>query len=236
LIAHSGIASRRRAEDLIAEGRVLVDGMPAHLGQKIDPEVARVLIDGVPLPVAPNLVYYLMYKPPGVVSTADDPQGRDTVVAMVPAEPRVYPVGRLDADSEGLLLVTNDGDLTLRLTHPRFEVAKTYAVLVQGNMTQATARRLESGVDLDDGPAAAVAVRVRDRSAGRSLVEVKMREGRKREVRRMMDAVGHPVERLVRTGIGPLRDADLKPGRWRALTTVEVRSLYAAAGEGTDRA
>lgn len=235
MIARSGIASRRRAEDLIAEGRVLVDGTPAHLGQKIDPEVAEVLIDGVPLPVAPDLVYYLMYKPPGVVSTADDPQGRDTVVAMLPPEPRVYPVGRLDADSEGLLLVTNDGDLTLRLTHPRFGVAKTYAVLVEGDVAPATARRLESGVELDDGPAAAVAVRVLDRSAGRSLVEVKMNEGRKREVRRMMDAVGHPVERLVRTGIGPLRDAGLKPGRWRALTALEVRSLYAAAGAGTAR-
>jgi len=194
-----------------------------------------VVIDGIPLPVAPDLVYYLMYKPPGVVSTADDPQGRDTVVAMLPAVPRVYPVGRLDADSEGLLLVTNDGDLTLRLTHPRFEVEKTYAVLVRGNMKQGTARRLESGVELDDGPAAAVAVRVLDRSEGRSLVEVKMNEGRKREVRRMMDAVGHSVDRLVRTGIGPLRDADLKPGRWRPLTAVEVRSLYVAAGGGDDR-
>lgn len=194
------------------------------------------LVDGIPLPVAPDLVYFLMYKPPGVVSTADDPQGRDTVVAMLPAEPRVYPVGRLDADSEGLLVVTNDGDLTLRLTHPRFEVAKTYAVLVQGNLTQATARLLVAGVELDDGPAAAVAVRVLDRSEGRSLVEVKMNEGRNREVRRMMGAVGHPVERLVRTGIGPLRDADLKPGRWRLLTTAEVRLLYAAAGAGEDRA
>jgi 23S rRNA pseudouridine2605 synthase len=208
-----------------------VDGAPAHLGQKIDPSQSKVAIDGIPLPVAPGLVYYLLYKPPGVVSTADDPQGRATVVDLVPTDTRVFPVGRLDADSEGLLLLTNDGDLTLRLTHPRFGVHKTYVVLVEGVVRDADIRRIVAGVELDDGPAVAVAARVRDRRANESLVEVTMNEGRKREVRRMMDVVGHPVIRLVRTGIGPLRDTTLKPGDWRVLGVTEVRALYAAGRE-----
>lgn len=209
-----------------------MDGSPAHLGQKIDPSVARVAVDGIPLPLAPDLVYYLVYKPTGIVSTADDPHGRDTVVQLLPSHPRVYPVGRLDADSEGLLVVTNDGDLTLRLTHPRFGVEKTYAVLVGGNVSSATVRRLLAGVDLDDGPAAAIRSRVLDRMPDASLLEITMGEGRKREVRRMMDAVGHPVVRLVRVAIGPLRDPGLKSGRWRTLSTTEVRALYAAAAAG----
>ena len=208
-----------------------VDGAPAHLGQKIDPSLSKVAIDGIPLPVAPGLVYYLLYKPPGVVSTADDPEGRATVVDLVPTDTRVFPVGRLDADSEGLLLLTNDGDLTLRLTHPRFGVHKTYVVLVEGVVRDADIRRIVAGVELDDGPAVAVAARVRDRRANESLVEVTMNEGRKREVRRMMDVVGHPVIRLVRTGIGPLRDTTLKPGDWRVLGVTEVRALYAAGRE-----
>jgi 23S rRNA pseudouridine2605 synthase len=208
-----------------------VDGVPAHLGQKIDPSVSKVAIDGIPLPVAPGLVHYLLYKPSGVVSTTDDPQGRATVVDLVPTDTRVFPVGRLDADSEGLLLLTNDGDLTLRLTHPRFGVYKTYVVLVEGVVREADIRRIVAGVDLDDGPAAAVAARVRDRRANESLVEVTMNEGRKREVRRMMEVVGHPVIRLVRTGIGPLRDTALKPGDWRVLDVTEVRALYAAGRE-----
>ena len=165
------------------------------------------------------------------MSTADDPQGRPTVVDLVPAETRVFPVGRLDANSEGLLLLTNDGDLTLRLTHPRFGVHKTYVVLVEGVVRDADIRRIVAGVELDDGPAAAVAARVRDRRADESLVEVTMNEGRKREVRRMMEVVGHPVIRLVRTGIGPLRDTTLRPGDWRALDVSEVRALYAAGTE-----
>jgi pseudouridine synthase len=193
--------------------------------------VSKIAIDGIPLPVAPGLVYYLLYKPLEVVSTADDPQGRPTVVDLVPAETRVFPVGRLDADSEGLLLLTNDGDLTLRLTHPRFGVHKTYVVLVEGVVRDADIRRIVAGVELDDGPAAAVAARVRDRRVDESLVEVTMNEGRKREVRRMMVVVGHPVIRLVRTGIGPLRDTTLRPGDWRALDVSEVRALYAAGTE-----
>lgn len=208
-----------------------VDGRAAHLGQKVDPTTARVEIDGVPLPVAPDAITYLLYKPSGVVSTSSDPQGRPTVVELVPSEPRVFPVGRLDRETEGLILLTNDGDLALRLTHPRHGVEKTYVALVDGAPRPASLRRLVEGVDLDDGPARAVRARSLDRSGGQSLVEIVMREGRKREVRRMLAAVGHPVRRLVRTAIGPLRDPSLEPGRWRRLDVEEVRALYRAAEE-----
>ena len=179
------------------------------------------------------MTYYLLYKPPGVVSTRSDPQGRSTVVDLVPDTPPVYPVGRLDADSEGLLLLTNDGGLTQLVTHPSGEITKTYTALVDGEPTKATIRRLVDGVDLDDGPASAVTARIVDSSRGEALVEIVMGEGRKREVRRMCAAIGHPVLRLVRTAIGPLRDGSLKPGAWRVLSIVEVRSLYAAAAEVT---
>ncbi len=215
----------------MANGRVTVDGEPAHLGQKVDPATARVEIDGVPLPIAPDLAYYAVYKPVGTVSTADDPQGRPTVVDLVPDGPRVYPAGRLDADSEGLMVLTNDGDLTLRITHPRFGVHKTYVVLVTGVVEAATIRRLTNGVELDDGPAAAVSARIVDRSNDTSLVEITMGEGRKRIVRRMFDAVDHPVRRLVRTSIGPLRDTSLSPGQCRPLSIDEVRALYQAGEE-----
>ena len=163
------------------------------------------------------------------MSTADDPQGRRTVVDLVPSSTRVYPAGRLDADSEGLIILTNDGALTERLTHPRFGVTKTYLAEVDGAVGERVIGRLTAGVDLEDGPARAVAARLVDVSAGRSLVTVVMAEGRKREVRRMFDLLDHPVRRLVREAIGPLRDRKLKPGEWRALTTAEVRSLYASS-------
>ena len=213
---------------MIRDGRVTVDGRPAHLGQKIDVTTARVLVDGIPLPVRPDLVTYLLYKPAGVISSAGDPHGRRTVVDLVPDAVRVYPVGRLDADSEGLLILTNDGDLTQHVTHPSHGVTKTYVARVAGAPTPATLRRLATGVELDDGPAAARAVRTISALADEALVEVVMGEGRNREVRRMFDAVGHPVRHLVRTAIGPIRDRDLAPGSWRMLTVDEVRSLYAA--------
>lgn len=183
------------------------------------------------LPIKPDLVYYLLYKPVDVVSTTDDPQGRPTVVDLVPDDTRVYPVGRLDADSEGLLLLTNDGALTERVTHPRYGITKTYLVEVDGSVGTRALARLTAGVDLDDGPARAVGARVVDDGRSRSLVEVTMTEGRKREVRRMFDVIGHPVRRLVREAIGPIRDRQLKPGEWRDLSVAEVRSLYAAATE-----
>jgi 23S rRNA pseudouridine2605 synthase len=211
-----------------------VDGEPATLGQRVDPDTVRIEVDGVPLPVRPGLVYYLVNKPAGVISTADDPQGRPTVVGLVPDEPRVYPVGRLDTDSEGLLVLTNDGDLTLRLTHPRYGVTKEYTVLVEGSVGAAVARALTAGVDLEDGPARALACKVVAHKPGSTLLEVTMGEGRKREVRRMFDAVGHRVLRLVRTAVGPVRDRSLRPGEWRSLRADEVRSLYAAAADGPE--
>lgn len=229
LIAHAGLASRREAEEMIADGRVTVDGQPAHLGQKIDRETARVEVDGVPLPVAPDLVYYLLNKPQGVVSTAQDTHGRTTVVDLVHADTRVYPVGRLDMESEGLILLTNDGTLAELLTHPRFEVEKTYTVLVEGVPSKERLRRLRDGVMLDDGPARAASVRVLDTHAGRALLEIVMREGRNREIRRMCEVVELPVIRLVRTAIGPLADHTLAQGEHRRLSMTEVRSLYSAA-------
>ncbi|MFZ0493232.1 MAG: pseudouridine synthase [Acidimicrobiia bacterium] len=228
LIAHSGLTSRRGSEEMIIEGRVTVNGVAAHLGQKIDPETALVEVDGVPLPVAPGLVYFLLNKPLGVISTAEDTHGRPTVVAMVPTETRVYPVGRLDSDSEGLIVLTNDGILTERLTHPRYGVHKTYLVRVRGNATRVRVRRLRGGVELEDGLARPVSVRVVDRLEEEALLEIVLTEGRNREVRRMCDAVDLPVVRLVRTAIGPLSDHTLKPGNSRPLGIEEVRSLYAA--------
>jgi 23S rRNA pseudouridine2605 synthase len=225
-IARSGLCSRRAAEDLIRAGRVEVDGTAAHLGQKIDVEVEKVEIDGIPLPVAPGLVYYLVNKPQGVVSTALDTHDRPTVVALVPSEPRVFPVGRLDQDSEGLILLTNDGALAQHVTHPSGGVTKTYAVLVLGRPTPAAVRRLTEGVDLDDGLARAVSARIVDANADNTMLEIIMREGRKREVRRMCASIGAPVLTLFRSAIGPLRDGALRKGDWRALTVDEIRSLY----------
>lgn len=229
LIAHSGLTSRRGAEAMIKAGRVTVDGAPAHLGQKIETDSALVEVDGIPLPVAPELVYYLLNKPVDVISTTEDTHGRPTVLDFVPAGDRVYPIGRLDADSEGLLILTNDGILTERLTHPRYEVEKVYLVWVKGNAAPSRIRRLREGVELEEGPARPVSVRVVDRLEGEALLEIVLKEGRKREVRRMCDIVGLPVERLVRTAIGPLTDHTLKPGESRPLTIEEVRTLYAAA-------
>lgn len=229
VMARAGIASRRASEILIERGRVTVDGRPAEVGMRVDAETAAITVDGIPLPVAPGLVHYLVNKPVGVVSTVSDTHDRPVVVDLVPADPPVHPVGRLDLDSAGLIVLTNDGELTHVLTHPSHGVTKTYNVLVDGDMAETTARRLERGVELDDGPASAVSAKVVDRHGGASLVEIVMSEGRNREVRRMCDAVGHPVRELFRTAIGALRDPSLRAGEWRPLTLAEVRSLYEAA-------
>lgn len=207
-----------------------VDGRVAAIGQKADPASAKITIDGIPLPVRPGAVYYLLYKPVGVISTASDDRGRTAVVDLVPAEPAVHPVGRLDADSEGLLILTNDGDLTHRLTHPSFGVTKTYTVLATGSLGRRQMQRLEAGVDLEDGPAAAQSARIIDVGERGTLFEVVMTEGRNREVRRMVAALGEEVLRLVRTAIAGLSDRSLPAGEWRHLQPAEVRALYAAAG------
>lgn len=225
-ISAAGLMSRRAAEDLIRDGRVTVDGKVAVLGDRCDPDTSVVLVDGARIPVAPGRVTYLLSKPAGVVSTADDPQGRTTVVDLVPSEPRVWPVGRLDADSEGLILVSNDGDLTHHVTHPSNGVTKTYLAEVEGNPGRKAIRALEEGVELEDGFARALSARRIDVIGNRALVELVMGEGRNREVRRMCEAVGFPVSRLVRTAIGPIVDRALVPGTWRHLSPSEVAALY----------
>lgn len=226
-IAHAGLMSRRAAERAIASGRVTIDGREAILGDRVDVQAQEVTIDGAPLPINPDLVTYLVYKPTGVISTADDPQGRPMVVDLVAEDARLYPVGRLDADSEGLILLTNDGRLADFVTHPRYGIHKKYLVEVSGKVTRATVRRLEEGIELEDGPARAVRARIVGHHDDKTHLELLMGEGRKRQVRRMMDAVGHPTVRLVRTGIGPLADASLKPGQSRRLTAQELASLMA---------
>lgn len=231
-IATAGLMSRRAAEELIAAGRVTIDGQVAVLGDRVNPETQVVSVDGIPLPVAPNLVTYLLYKPVGVISSANDPHSRPIVTDLVPSNPRVVPVGRLDLDSEGLLLLSNDGELILRVTHPRYGVKKTYVATVAGHPTNATMSQLRRGIELEDGLARAERARVLQSTGSTSLVEIVVAEGRNREVRRMMDAVGHPVDRLVRTSIGPISDRSLRPGQWRSLSPDEVRQLYQAAGSG----
>jgi 23S rRNA pseudouridine2605 synthase len=228
--------SRRKAEDLIRAGRVTIDGRTAVLGDRAAATSALVAIDGVPLPVRPDLLYILLNKPRNVISTAADTHGRRTVVDLVAAPHRVFPVGRLDADSEGLVILTNDGTLANLLTHPRYGVAKTYVARIQGVPRRADLKRLETGIRLEDGSAAAQSARVVDSHGEEALVEIVMMEGRKREVRRMFAAIGFPVLRLVRTAIGPLRDTNLAPGRSRPLTISEVSALYAAAGAAWDDA
>lgn len=225
VLARTGLGSRRACEELIAAGRVTVNGEVAELGRRVDVDHDRIEVDGVPVSVQPGLVYYLLNKPRGVVSTADDPQGRQTVVSLVPAEPRVHPVGRLDADTEGLLILTNDGELTYRLTHPRFGVEKEYLAQVLGTPSRQALRRLREGVELDDGPTAPARVAL----VAPNLLRITIHEGRNRQVRRMCDAIGHPVERLVRSRIGPITDRKLRPGTWRELTPAEVRALERAA-------
>ena len=227
VLARVGIGSRRVCENLIADGRVTVNGAIADLGRRVDPDSDEVEIDGVAVGVKPGLVHYLLNKPAGVVTTADDPQGRPTVIELVPVEPRVFPVGRLDMDTEGLLLLTNDGALTHRLTHPSYGVEKEYIAHLEGSPTRAELRRLREGIELEDGltaPAEAALL-------APGVIRLTIHEGRNRQVRRMCDAVGHPVIRLVRSRIGPLADRRLKPGQWRSLTTAELRALETAASQ-----
>lgn len=230
VLARAGVGSRRAVEEMIVRGRIQVNGTRAQLGQRIDPSKDEVKVDGSTVPLQEDLLHFLLNKPAGVVSTADDPEGRTTVVDLVETDGRVWPVGRLDIETEGAIILTNDGDLALHLTHPRFGVPKTYVAEVQGSMTPRTARQLARGVELEDGPTAPASVTVVERSAAGSLVELVLKEGRHRQARRMLEAVGHPVRRLVRVGVGPLRLGRLKPGTYRRLSPAEVRELYRASG------
>jgi 23S rRNA pseudouridine2605 synthase len=225
VLAQAGIGSRRHCEELIEDGVVRVNGRVATLGDKVDPAVDRVEVDGVAIGTRPGLVYFLLNKPHGVVTSAGDPYGRRSVTDLVPSDPRVFPVGRLDRDTEGLLLLTNDGDLTHRLTHPSYGVMKEYLAEVEGHPSRGSLRRLREGVDLEDGMTAPAKVALVESN----VVRITIHEGRNRQVRRMFEAVGHPVLRLVRTRIGPIADRRLAPGEWRSLAIDEVRALERAA-------
>lgn len=224
-LARAGVASRRASEDLIRQGRVLVNGRVAALGQRIDPRADRVEVDGARVPLDPAVRYFALNKPRGVVTTARDPQGRADVTRFYPPGPRVFPVGRLDRDTEGLLLLTNDGELAHRLMHPSHEVEREYLAEVEGTPGRRALSRLERGVELDDGPARARSAREVAGAGDRSAVRIVMTEGRKREVRRMLAAVGLPVRRLVRVRIGPVRLGRLPPGTVRELDRAEVLAL-----------
>jgi 23S rRNA pseudouridine2605 synthase len=227
VLAAAGVASRRACEELIMAGRVRVNGAVASVGQRVDADADVVEVDGALVATRADLVHYLLNKPAGVVTTAKDTHGRPTVVELVPADPRVFPVGRLDADTEGLLLLTNDGELAHRLSHPGHGVEKEYLAEVEGSPSRGTLRRLREGVELDDGTTAPAKVS----APAPGVLRVVLHEGRNRQVRRMCEAVGHPVTRLVRTRIGPLTDTRLRPGEWRALTRDEVAALARAAGQ-----
>ncbi len=227
-IANSGLMSRRAAEEAIASGRVAVDGQTIGLGDRVDVTAQVLTIDGAPIPLNPDLETHLLYKPVGVISSASDPQGRTVVVDLVRSEHRLYPVGRLDSDSEGLILLTNDGELANRVTHPRYGITKKYVALVAGRPAAGDIRRLTTGVEIGDGPARAMSARIVRQSGNETMVELVLGEGRNREVRRMFEAIGYEVVRLVRTAIGPISDQSLKAGESRLLTIAEINRLLAS--------
>ncbi len=230
-LARAGAGSRRACEALIAAGKVKVNGRTATLGDKVKTSRDVVTIDGRRVPLDPELAHFAFNKPAGVVSTLADPRHRPDIARFMPAGVEgLFAVGRLDADSEGLLLLTNDGELAHRLMHPRHGVEKEYLAEVNGTPSARRIVKLRRGVELSDGPARALEASVAWRTAGKAAVRVVMAEGRKRELRRMLSAIGHPVVRLVRVRVGPVRLGRLAPGAVRELTTHEVRSLYEAAG------
>jgi 23S rRNA pseudouridine2605 synthase len=229
-LSGAGLGSRRAVEELVRAGRVSIAGeVVRDLGRRVDPARDRVEVDGSRVVLDERRRYWLLTKPAGVVSTAADPAGRPTVVELVPTQPRVFPVGRLDRDTEGLLLLTNDGPLAYRLTHARYGVEKRYLAEVERLPADALAR-LRKGVQLEDGFARPARARVVAGSGRRKMVEVALVEGRNREVRRLLEAVGAPARRLVRTAVGPIRLTGLAPGDYRPLRPEEIRKLYKAAG------
>jgi 23S rRNA pseudouridine2605 synthase len=227
LLAQSGIASRRKCEELMLAGLVVVDGeVVTRLGTKVDPRAAVIRVDGKRLPPVSEHVYLALNKPRGVVSTMSDPEGRRTLQDLVSERPeRLFHVGRLDTDTSGLILLTNDGDFAHRMAHPSYEVDKTYVAEVEGELTKATIRTLLDGVTLDDGPVTVSKARVVTGGAGKSIVELVIHEGRNRIVRRLLDHLGHPVRRLTRTAIGPVTLGRLKGGALRDLSLEELGAL-----------
>jgi 23S rRNA pseudouridine2605 synthase len=232
VLANAGLGSRRACEQLIAAGRVEVDGVVVRTqGVRVDPNAAVIKVDGLRIASAPDATHLALNKPRGMVTTMSDPHGRPSLGDLLRGRrQRLFHVGRLDADTEGLLLLTNDGELAHRLAHPSFEVLKTYLAEVDGPVPRGTGRRLQSGVELEDGLARADSFRVLSTAAGRAMVELVLHEGRKHIVRRMLAEVGLPVHRLVRTRVGPVALGDLRPGVLRSLTSKEVGQLYAQVG------
>jgi 23S rRNA pseudouridine2605 synthase len=235
VLAAAGLGSRRTCEELIAKGRVSVDGeVVREQGVRIDPATAVVRVDGQRIAVAPGAVYLVVHKPRGMVSAMADPQGRPTLADLVADRPeRLFHVGRLDYETEGLIILTNDGEFAHRLAHPSYEVEKTYVAEVDGRPARDLGARLRRGVELEDGPVRVDGFRVLDATPGRngrSMVEVVLHEGRKHIVRRLLAEVGHPVRRLVRTRIGPVALGDLGPGQVRELRRNELADLFAAVG------
>jgi len=230
VLAAAGVGSRRACEDLIFRRRVTVNGKVAKLGDKVDPATAEILVDGQRVITDTKLVYIAMNKPRGVVTSLDDEKGRTELADFLGQfDQRLFHVGRLDADSEGLLLITNDGELTNKLTHPSYGISKTYLAEVVGPLPRNVGRQLLAGVELEDGPARADAFKLVDALGKTAQVEIVLHEGRKHIVRRMLAEVGHPVITLVRTQVGPIHLGDTKPGKWRNLSSAEVGALYAAA-------
>lgn len=238
VLAQAGVASRRAAEELIAAGRVSVDGkIVREMGRRVDPDTAVVHVDGSRIVLRDDLVHLALNKPRGMLSTMSDDRGRQCVgdlvadrVELLNQAGRLFHVGRLDAETEGLLLLTNDGELGHRLMHPSFEVEKTYVAEVAGQVARDVGKRLRTGVELEDGPVVVHSFRLVDSQGGRSMVEIVLHEGRKHVVRRLMDEVGYPVLRLVRTAIGDVRLGEQRPGKLRPLNQVEVGALYRAVG------
>lgn len=232
VLAAAGVGSRRACEELIAEGRVSVDGEPVlEQGRRVDPETAVIRVDGLRVTTSTKRVYLALNKPKGMVSAMSDSEGRPTVGDLVSdRKERLFHVGRLDADTEGLLLLTNDGELAHRLSHPSFEVPKTYLAQIIGPVQRDVGKRLRAGVMLDDGPVKVDSFRLVDSAANKVLVEVVLHEGRKHVVRRLLAEVGHPVQSLVRTAIGPVHLGSHRPGRLRSLTPQEVAALYDLVG------
>ena len=229
-LARAGFGSRRACEELIRAGRVTIGGRVASLGARVHPDRDEVAVDGHRIQSDPGFRYFALHKPVGVTTTLRDRHAERDLTSFLPGDVRVVPVGRLDRETEGLLLLTNDGDLTQRLTHPRHGVEKEYLAEVGGIATERQIATLRRGVQLDDGPATPVSVRSVGRAAGRTAIEIVMTEGRKREVRRMLASVGLTVVRLIRVRVGPVRLGDLPPGGRRELDPAEVRALYRAAG------
>lgn len=244
VLAHAGVASRRACESLIASGRVSVDGMTVtETGLRVDPATQEIRLDGTRVLTDPDIVTVMVHKPAGVVTTMEDPQGRPTVADLAdewvvehadelnnPARVRLVHVGRLDTETEGLLLVSNDGELSHRLMHPSYEIAKTYVAIVEGRAEHWVPSRLRRGVELGDGIAKADRVIIKDSGPAGSIIEITLHSGRNRVVRRMLAAVGHPVTRLARTRIGPLTLGSLRSGRARRLTGAEVSALQNEVG------